>query len=543
MSRRSIVLSALLLAIALLAPPAVRAAGPLGPPGAGDLVVFIAKEEPQLFRLVGHRAVPFGQARLEQPIALAADQRAGCFYILDNPKYVSGNGRLIRVAPDGRATVLLNVPRDRWPFDKVSSLSMGADGGLYMAGQAAGLYRMAQGGARRVALGDDQRLERITAALALARGNLLLATAYRDDVDPGSESRAPTHRRRPGDLMILNLQNPRGSLRVAIANQKQGGRHYDTWWRTIGQMLVDSAGRIVLVDSGSRTPASKSYTGYQYQYQAQQNPLGAAKQMHAASNLNGGVLVIHPNGRLEDLTYKNPGQSAGPLRHPQGIAQWDQNTYLVADPQMHVPGRGQAGGLMLLMLDGSRDPRWSFGRGIRPHGVAILRGAGAAAPAAGPEPAPLSLSMLTAPRQGGDIIRIDRLKVSRKGQPANTRLYSPFGQGWSELPRPQAIQRLRQVCQGAAWRVRSDGAAAWLARGAQMGQAGPFHLTGTCRVERNLGVMTLGYRTQGKFDTQHGSLKARLMRMPDGGITAEVELTIFTKGERIQAVFNQALGR
>ncbi len=64
------------------------------------------------------------------------------------------------------------------------------------------------------------------------------------------------------------------------------------------------------------------------------------------------------------------------MRRPTGAAQWSDDTYIVADPEMHVEGINGTGGLLLLKLDGSRQARWPFGCRIQPVGVAILRGAG-----------------------------------------------------------------------------------------------------------------------------------------------------------------------
>jgi hypothetical protein len=59
-----------------------------------------------------------------------------------------------------------------------------------------------------------------------------------------------------------------------------------------------------------------------------------------------------------------------------GAAEWSEDTYIVADPEMYVEGVNSTGGLLLLKLDGSREARWPFGYRIQPVGLTVLRGTG-----------------------------------------------------------------------------------------------------------------------------------------------------------------------
>ena len=58
---------------------------------------------------------------------------------------------------------------------------------------------------------------------------------------------------------------------------------------------------------------------------------------------------------------------------------------------------------------------------------------------------------------------------------------------------------------------------------------------------QQLSNVSASYKTKNMFDTQLGSLEARLQSTAPGSVTANVTITVFTKDERLKAAFTQVL--
>lgn len=296
---------------------------------------------------------------------------------------------------------------------------------------------------------------------------------------------------------------------------------------------MDSAGRAVLIDAGSAWKRTEAvYTGSSRRTKHPQTRT-------TKSVINGGVFVLHPDGRFENLTFKTPNESSGPMRRPHGAAQWSDDTYLVADPEMYVKGITGTGGLLLLKLDGSRQARWPFGQRLRPLGVAILRGAGT--PAQAPVAQPISLTDLTGHRTAGKITRIETVSWERKPQGGGG-LMGPAGMNWDTQPKAQAEAKLRSIFENARWSIGPDGALRFSGSGVNpQTQGTPLVMTGTVTPHEGMLSISARYKGQSMFDTQLGSLDVRIHRAAPGKATMSITTNIFTKTERLKATFEQAL--
>lgn len=366
-------------------------AGAWTPPGANDVIVFTAEFRPELYRIEGDQTRPWSEAKFYSPKALVASHKEACFYVLDEPRLNTDAVKLWRIGADGAARVVYEAPftTNGGPFGDPVSLGLDADGRLLVADSVTGLWRLGVNGSLQQLTNNVKPLYRITAVADTPDG-LLLGSSYQYEITGGGIPELPgervgtwstmhpqsqggagdrppeivswvgdsTGRQVPiriwhnqGGLFRTRLEDPNAALVGMLVNREPGGQEFDTLWRTVTQLLVDSGGRIVLVDNGSKRRISGR-----------------------DSVINGGIHLVHPDGTYENLMYKTPTQTSTPLRRPRGAAQWDEQTYLVADPEMYVEQQMEGpGGLCLLRLDGSRDPRWKTGWQIKPNAVAILR--------------------------------------------------------------------------------------------------------------------------------------------------------------------------
>ncbi len=504
------------------------------PTGPLDLAVFVAREKPHLYRLVGSDPVPYGTAQFFNPKAIVADTRQNCFYVIDLPRLIWEKVKIWRIAGDGSAQVILatDTARNGGPFGLRVGLGLDERGRVLVTDADSGLWRLnADGQLQQLLQGQDKPLINITAACGSPNG-LLVGTCYLHDVQQDDTGLIQIYHRQGGLFRVdLGTNPPRATC--LVENRQPGGADHDTWWRAPSQAFVDTRGRTVLVDAGTKsTQTEQVYTGVRRQTRYPQ-------QRTTTSVINGGILVVHPDGRVEDLTFKTPDQGSGPMRRPTGAAQWSEETYIVADPELHVAGLNGNGGLLLLGLDGSREARWPFGYHIQPVGVAVLRGVGTAAQAA--QTRRITLAELVGVRTAGQIIRIESASWERKPADGGG-LLGPIGMGWDQQPQAQAEAKLRAVFEGARWSIAADGAAHFSAQGVDpQTEETPLVMNGTVTVSEQFVSIQAGYRGQSMFDTQVGSLDVRLHSTEPGTVVMNVTANIFTKTERLKGAFEQTL--
>ena len=357
-------------------------------------------------------------------------------------------------------------------------------------------------------------------------------------------TRAPRHQipiriwKNQGGLLRLDpRQNPPG-LQGLILNREPGGAEHDTLWRTARQVFVDSAGRTILVDGGSK--------------KVFQSPSYDTSHGHkSVSVIHGGIWVQHPDGRLEDLAFKTPTRSSAPLRRPRAAAEWARDTYIVADPEMHVDGKMEgSGGLLLLGIDGKREARWMFGSRLKPVGVAILRGAGAAGPALAAPPRPLALRDLAGTFRGGKLVRVDGLTWQKRSAPTRkpgSPLYG-LGRSWTAQPARAAEQRLAALLQGSTWSFQPGGGLQVVPAGVALNQTDhPLYLTGKVTANPTWVTFEVRYRGKSLFDTRLASLNGSLQRNAAGQTVVQGKVTVMNDQERLQGAFEllleKALGR
>ncbi|MBK8979327.1 MAG: hypothetical protein IPM29_25805 [Planctomycetes bacterium] len=471
-----------------------------GPPGAppGDVVVFIAKDLPFVFRLDGDRPVPFGDARFCAPRSLVADAR-GITWVLDEPAPGAGAQlRLWRVLADGTSAIVARS--DRISADQ--NLGIDAAGRVLLVDGSAGVLRLEPDGSlTTVARAERGDLRHVACATAAPGGGLFAACRYVAGAR-GLYSQ--------GALLRLDDSRLPASASVVLQNVQPGRSPEQTWWRRPTQLLVDGAGRLVLVDSGV-----------------------------PESDLLGGILVLAPDGHLVDLTYATPDGRCAPLRHPTGIAVWSRDTWLVADPLMY-PGAGSSGGLFLLGADGSRGRTWRFGSRCRPIGVGVLRGVDApAVPAAVPFAAYAGRYVAGPARVlAAAGFRQEATGVTVAGQFIHT--------GYRDVPlEPQAAAAaLQSGMQGARWRIGPSGAIVIAAAGSDADAADGGEGPGVCRGTADLFHSAMAFATVSRGATRtdsrksfvrgaltangDGSLQAHafVFRAVDGTLQGEIEQTL-----------------
>lgn len=499
-----------------------------------DLVVFVAREKPDLYRLVGSQPLPYGAAKFYNPKAIVADAQRNCLYVLDYPRLLTEKVKLWRIAGDGSAQVVFDTKTAKGGGSLGLAVGLGLDnqGRPLVADRDSGLWRLnADGQLQQLLKGEDKPLIRMTAVTA-SGNRWLIATSYLYEVSQGDAEMIQIHKNQGGLFRIDPQTNPPGA-ECLIENRLPESAEYDTYWRHPTGLFIDAAGRIVLVDAGSsQTRKEDVYIGGRQT--SQYSP-----QRVTTSTINGGVFVRHPDGRFENLTFKTSQQSAGPMRRPTGAAQWSDDTYIVADPEMVVEGINGAGGLLLLKLDGSREARWPFGYRIQPVGVAILRGAGT--PAQAVPAKPIQIANLAGVHTAGKITAIE--SVSWECKPANSN--DPLigiGMGWEVQPAEKAAARLRSVLEGARWSVAADGTLGFCASGIDpQAQETPLVMSGKVTTTGELVTALARYRGKSLFDTQVGTLDARLHGGDPGTVRMDVTINIFTNTERLKGTFTQMM--
>lgn len=527
----------LLSIVALMGPTWTRlAAGQTAPPtGPRDLVAFIAREKPDLYRLVGQEPIPYGTARFHNPKAIVADAQRGCLYVIDEPRLLTEKVKLWRIAGDGSAQVVLqaDTAKGGGPFGLDVGLGLDDQGRPLIADRDSGLWRLhANGQVQQLLQGKDKPLIRMTAVTGAGNG-WLIATSYLHETSQNAAGMILIHSSRGGLFQIDPARHPPAAT-CLVENHRPGGEEHDTYWRRPSHLFIDAAGRIVLVDAGSsRTQKEEVYIGGR--------PRTTYRpQRVTTSRINGGVFIRHPDGRFEDLTFKTPDESSGPMRRPTGAAQWSDDTYIVADPEMYVEGINGAGGLLLLKLDGSREAKWPFGYRIQPVGVAILRGAGTPAQAAPIRS--IRIEDLVGVHTAGKIARIE--SVSWECKPANTN--DPvigIGMGWDAQPPDKAEAKLRAVFEGARWAIAADGTLGFCAHGVDPQAEGtPLVMNGKVTATGQVLTALAHYGGKSMFDTQVGAVDARLRSGAEPGvIEVDVTINVFTKTERLKGTFTQAM--
>jgi hypothetical protein len=555
-------------------------AGSLAPPtNPRDLVLFIAYNQPSLHRIVGSKAIPFGTARFEIPWSIVADPNAGCFYVLDTPSLLANTVKIWRISPEGAGSLVFQAhyATQGGPFNDPISLGLDRQGRVLVADSSTGLWRLENGRLQRLFDGKNKPLHIITAATEHPTRGLLLGTSYRYDVTGGeildlppgrfrdeTWSPSPSHANLPwevlgemddgfidqgsrvdnssgrqtpirvwqnqGGLFLADISNPKAKVTGVIVNQRPGGQEYETYWRTLTQVMIDSAGRIILIDAGRLTQHVESV------YISPSNP-ASGNLRSTTTRINGGVFVMHPDGRFEDLTFKTPSNNSGPMQHPHGLAQWSSDTYIVADPDLSAQGINGTGGLLLLKLDGQREARWAFGARLKPMGVAILRGAGPAVAVANNRP--IVLNELAGLRIAGRITRIDKVSWERK-PPSDPQDLLAGIRPWQTQPPEQAENLLRSLFEGARWDFGADGSLVISARGTDPAQQGTPHVVrGKIVARGDIATATTSYFRPG--DLQIGSVDAEIQIPQPGILTMQLNITMYTNGDRLKATCEQTI--
>ncbi len=541
-----------------------------------DLVVFIANYKTNLYRLVGKSPIPFGNASFYNPVSLIADPEAKCFYVLDRPKLKTENTKIWRISADGTASIAFQGPSasQGGPFSDPRSLGLDHGGQILVADSVTGLWRLDKKGFLQCLFdGKDKPLYKITAAAGTPTSRMIIGTSYMYEITGGQMlnmpherfrletwSPSPSHSNEALDFFVpvkpfesdtdpTGVGNSTGRqvpIRIwknqggvfsfdmaghtpkvtgMILNREPGGAEHDTFWRTLSQILVDASGRILCVDSGSKkTFRSKSYnTSHDYV---------------SESVINGGVFVLHPDNALEELTYKTPDHNSGPMRRPTGADQWSTDTYIIADPELYIQGIKGTGGLLLLNIDGSRQAKWPFGERLRPNGVAVLRAAGPKAQVQATRS--LTLRELIGLHRAGSIARIDKVSLEKHSGGSSSGVFTGLGKSWQEQPAAQAEAYLRSIFEGASWSIRDDGALQFSARGMDPQMEGnPFVMQGKVTINDQFSNAAARYKGKNIYDTQMGSLDANIHGTASGTVTAEINVTVFTKDERLKATFVQ----
>ncbi len=109
-----------------------------------DLIVFVAREKPTLYRLVGTKPLPWGTASFNNPASIVADSKKRCFFVLDRPRYIYQPIKVWRVEADGKASVIFEGERgkDGRPFSWLLGLMLDKDGKLLIADGTSGLWHL-----------------------------------------------------------------------------------------------------------------------------------------------------------------------------------------------------------------------------------------------------------------------------------------------------------------------------------------------------------------------------------------------------------------
>jgi hypothetical protein len=455
-----------------------------GAPGAEDLVVLVARSRPFLYRLVGDAAIPWSEARFEDPVAIVASAKDRCFYVLDHPSRANLPFRVWRVTPDGRASP---IHRDKLG---AKTFALGLDpAGLVVVGDREGeTKRFDADGRFRAVVPEGGPVRHVGAIAAGPDGSLLLGCCYRQDVMKPEEGRYT------GGLFRVRDGRPERILE----NREKGGQPHDTRWRELRSMIVDSGGRLVLCDAGTTSVREES--------------TDTSRERVTKAEIDGGVLVVHPDGRVEDLTFKGGGRR-GPIWRPHGVAEWAPGVYLVADPAMPSPTANGTGGLAIVGLDGTRSAPWRFGWRRAPLGVAILRDVGKAA---GPVPPRLGISHLVGTYACRSLRGFDRLF----GKRVAVMIRDVEG----ALSAKELGNAIAEFFADSRWTIGPAGTLVFSARGVDPEEDRPEVLRGEVRMEHHAAVFGANYR--GRRSAAYCTLSGSLAPAADGGLVGRVSFHV-----------------
>jgi hypothetical protein len=479
-------------------------------PGEKDLVVFIAEFKPTLYRLAGRRPAPWGDARFYSPVAIIADARTRCFFVLDQPMHNDEPFKIWRIDAAGHGVVVYQSPRGASSFSWIQGLGQDSQGQLILTDAGSGLWRLEPDGQLINLFSPQPPVNNFTAGTSGSDGKLYIVSSYRNQVVSRDIIVNTIHTQ--GGLYRLT---PTGQthLESLVPNQRPGAPEFDTHWRQVRQLFKDVAGRLLLVDAGS------------------------VKSGNNQSEILGGVLAFQPgNGQLTDLTYTAPQGNSGPMRHPRGIEQWDAESYIVADPGMVVEGINGPGGLLILHGNGRREALWPFGYRLRPCGVAVLRGVN---PAPLPPALPIDPAVI-AGKYGGGEPHIGSLKWERQ----KTTSYAPgdllYGLDvvsgmMTPLEEGPARSRLYSIWEHAEWIIAPDGSLRL--------ESPAGTLDGKLTINADYALASLAYKRENAFDTKTHTVDAMLFRTQSGQLQASISFSYMDNKDRVTAEFEQLLTR
>ena len=113
---------------------------------------------------------------------------------------------------------------------------------------------------------------------------------------------------------------------------------------------------------------------------------------------------------------------------------------------------------------------------------------------------------------------------------------------WDAQPREQAKAKLRSLFEGAHWAIADDGTLRFSARGVSpQTRETPLVMQGKVAALPHTVSATASYKAASMFDTQVGSLDARLRSTEPGAIVMSITTNVFTKTERLKATFEQTM--
>ncbi len=135
------------------------------PRGGEDLIVFIAREKPTLYRLVGTTPVSWGTATFNSPTSLVADPKQRCFFVLDRPRYIYQPFKVWRIEADRKASVFFEGKREKdgKPFASLLGLMLDAEGNLFIVDGTSGVWRLDNNRRVHQLLDGDKPLRMFTA--------------------------------------------------------------------------------------------------------------------------------------------------------------------------------------------------------------------------------------------------------------------------------------------------------------------------------------------------------------------------------------------